>query len=121
MMNINILAPMGSRSYFGAERANIDLLARLQQRGAKVLCLVRHEDWPENLVIRKALDERGLAWMPAPFPDYPSIRYWKYWPKVLLATPRRYASLNRLAERMSTATTTLGATLYAETAPGPSH
>ena len=98
MTQIKILAPMGSRSFFGAERANIDLLCRMQQRGAEVLCLVRHEDWPENIALRAALSSRGLVWERAPFPDYPSIRYWRYWPRVAIETPWRYWGLNRSAE-----------------------
>ena len=99
MTEIKILAPMGSRSFFGAERANIDLLWRMQQRGAEVLCLVRHEDWPENIAMRAALTARGLAWEQAPFPDYPSIRYWRHWPRVAIETPWRYWRLNRCAEQ----------------------
>jgi glycosyltransferase involved in cell wall biosynthesis len=92
---IRIIAPMGSRSYFGAERANIDLLYRLQQQGAAVLCLVRHEDWPENIALREILTQRGLAWEKVPFPEYPSSRYWRYWPKVAIETLWRYFSLNQ--------------------------
>lgn len=99
MKAIKILALMGSRSLFGAERANVDLLWRMQQRGAEVLCLVRHEDWPENIAMRAALTARGLAWEPAPFPDYPSIRYWRYWLRVAIETPWRYWRLNRSAEQ----------------------
>ena len=99
MSPIRILAPMSSRSLFGAERANIDLLQRMQQRGAEVLCLVRHEDWPENIAMREALDSMGLAWKRAPFPDYPSSRYWRYWPRVAIETPWRYWRLNRIAEQ----------------------
>ena len=97
---IRILAPMGSRSFFGAERANVDLLRRMQQKGAVVKCLVRHEDWPENMVMRQALSDCSLAWQKATFPDYPTIRYWPYWPKVAVETPLRYIALNRLALRM---------------------
>lgn len=100
MTAIKILAPMGSRSFFGAERANIDLLCRMQQRGAEVLCLVRHEDWPENIAMRAALTVRGLAWERVPFPDYPSIRYWSYWPRVAIEAPWRYWRLNRSAEQV---------------------
>lgn len=99
MTAIKILAPMGSRSFFGAERANIDLLSRMQQRGAEVLCLVRHEDWPENIAMRAALTARDLSRERAPFPDYPSIRYWRYWPRVVIETPWRYWRLNRSAEQ----------------------
>lgn len=96
---IRILAPMGSRSFFGAERANIDLLWRMQQKGAAVHCLVRHEEWRENLVVREALSSRDLEWQKASFPDYPSTRYWQYWPRVAVETPARYMALNRLALR----------------------
>ena len=99
MSTVKILAPMGSRSFFGAERANIDLLYRMQQRGAEVLCLVRHEDWPENIAMRAALTARGLTWECVPFPDYPSIRYWRYWLRVAIETPWRYWKLNRSAEQ----------------------
>ena len=99
MSRIKILAPMGSRSFFGAERANIDLLSRMQQRGAEILCLVRHEDWPENILIREALSQHNLAWECATFPDYPSIRYWRYWPRVAIETPRRYLGINRQVEQ----------------------
>ena len=98
MTGCKILAPMSSRSLFGAERANIDLLRRMQQKGAEVLCLVRHEDWPENIAMRAALTANGLAWERAPFPDYPSRRYWRYWPRVAVETPWRYWRLNRIAE-----------------------
>lgn len=91
---------MGSRSFFGAERANIDLLWRMQARGAFVKCLVRHEDWSENLVMRNALTSRNISWERAAFPDYPSIRYWRYWPRVAFETPLRYVSINRSALRI---------------------
>lgn len=94
---IRILAPVESRAFFGAERANIDLLWRLQQRGASVSCLVRAEDWPENLRVRRVLEDRKISWQRSVFPEYPSSRYWKYWPKVLSQLPFRYLSLNKLA------------------------
>jgi glycosyltransferase involved in cell wall biosynthesis len=97
MSEIRILAPVSSRSYFGAERANIDLLLRLQHLGVKVRCLVRHEDWPENRHLREVLRERELEWEKAPFLDYPSRRYLKYWPKVVCQAPGRYYLLNRAA------------------------
>lgn len=88
---------MESRAFFGAERANIDLLWRMKERGAKVTCIVRSEDWPENVRIRTALSERSIAWERASFPEYPSRRYWRWWPHVVSSFPRRYLSLNRLA------------------------
>lgn len=80
----HIVAIMGSRSFFGAERANIDLLRMMKESGAQVLCVVRDEQWPENLKLQTFLDESGLDWRNCPFASLPQLRYWRYWPNVIL-------------------------------------
>ena len=74
----SIVALMGSRSLFGAERANIDLLRMIQDSGARVTCVVRDEEWPENGRLRRFFEDRGLAWRACPFASYPTWRYWRY-------------------------------------------
>ena len=96
---IRILAAMDSRAFFGAERANLEILWRMKQSGAEVTALVRDEEWPENLHMRAQLDQRGIAWIKAPFPDYPSSRYKRYWPRVFLRNPGAFARLNAIALR----------------------
>ena len=96
---IRILAAMDSRAFFGAERANLEVLWRMQECGAEVTALVRDEDWPENLHMRMQLDQRGIAWIKAPFPDYPSSRYKRYWPRVFLRNPGAFVRLNAVALR----------------------
>ena len=96
---IRILAAMDSRAFFGAERANLEILWRMKQSGAEVTALVRDEDWPENLHMRAQLDQRGIAWIKAPFPDYPSSRYKRYWPRVLVRNPGAFARLNVITAR----------------------
>lgn len=72
---IRIVALFGSRVFFGQERANLETLTCLRERGCKVLCLIRDEEWPELTAFRKELDSRGIAWMTAPYIDYP-IKGW---------------------------------------------
>ena len=96
---IRILAAMDSRAFFGAERANLEILWRMNQSGAEVTALVRDEDWPENLHMRAQLDQRGIAWIKAPFPDYPSSRYKRYWPRVFMRNPGAFARLNAITAR----------------------
>lgn len=62
-----ILALFGPRVLFGAERENIEALAALREQGCNVLCLVRHEDWNDQ--IPAALAARGLAWRKVPYID----------------------------------------------------
>jgi glycosyltransferase involved in cell wall biosynthesis len=62
-----ILALFGARVIFGAERENIESLAALREQGCEVLCLVRHEDWNDQ--IPAALGARGLAWRKVPYID----------------------------------------------------
>lgn len=50
--------------------------------------------------MRQALSARNLDWEPATFVDYPSIRYWRYWPRVAIESPVRYLAINRLALRL---------------------
>lgn len=96
----SIVAVMGSRSLFGAERANIDLLRMMQETGARVTCIVRDEDWPENLKIRQFLDDHGLDWRTCPFASYPTWRYWRYWPHVFYENSRAFAKGNRLLKQI---------------------
>lgn len=96
---MRILAAMDSRAFFGAERANLDILRRMHECGAEVTALVRDEDWPENLRMRAELDKRGITWIKAPFPDYLSWRYKRYWPKVFMRNPYAFARLNAIAVR----------------------
>ena len=91
----SIVALMGSRSLFGAERANIDLLRMMQETGARVTCIVRDEDWPENIKIRQFLDGHGLDWRTCPFASYPTWRYWRYWPSVIRENFRAITDGNR--------------------------
>lgn len=72
---IRILALFGARVLFGQERANIETLGQLKERGCEVVCIVRDEDWPELKGIRKALEARGLKCVRLPHIDYP-IRGW---------------------------------------------
>ena len=51
--DIRIIALFGARSYFGQERANIETLASLQEKGCAVLCAIRNEDWPELIELRR--------------------------------------------------------------------
>jgi len=68
---IRIVALFGSRVFFGQERANLETLTCLRERGCEVLCVIRDEEWPELLAIRKDLGCRGIAWAPVPYIDYP--------------------------------------------------
>lgn len=99
MTAVKILASMDSRAFFGAERANLDILWRMRECGAEVFALIRHEDWPGNLHMRAELEARGIGWIKAPFPEYPSSRYRRFWPKVVLQFPFRYLWLNAIAIR----------------------
>jgi glycosyltransferase involved in cell wall biosynthesis len=69
---IRILALFGSRVLFGQERANIETLVQLKEHGCNVLCLIRDDEWPEIIEIRKTLDEVGLDWVTIPYIDYPA-------------------------------------------------
>src|SRR4029078_4146510 len=69
--DIRIIALFGARSYFGQERANIETLASLQEKGCAVLCAIRNEDWPELVELRRRLSERGLAWKLFHYTDIP--------------------------------------------------
>jgi glycosyltransferase involved in cell wall biosynthesis len=77
-----ILALFGNRVIFGAERENMETLATLQELGCEVLCLVRHEDWNDD--VPAALTARGLAWRKVPFIDG-WLRGWGLW--ILLRNP----------------------------------
>jgi glycosyltransferase involved in cell wall biosynthesis len=66
-----IVALFGARVFFGQERANVEALAALHDRGCKVVCAVRNEDWPELIELRKVLSARGLAWKKFQYIDIP--------------------------------------------------
>lgn len=55
---LRVLALFGSRVMMGQERANLEALAALRERGCEVLCLVRHEEW--NSHVQAALEARDL-------------------------------------------------------------
>lgn len=73
--SIRILALFGARVLFGQERANIETLVRLRERGCEVLCVVRDEDWPELIILRDEISKRGLRWVKVPYIDYP-VKGW---------------------------------------------
>lgn len=62
----------------------------MKDSGARVICLVRDEDWPENLELRRFLDNHGLECRVCPFGSYPTWRYWRYWPHVALENLRAF-------------------------------
>jgi glycosyltransferase involved in cell wall biosynthesis len=66
-----IIALFGPRVFFGQERANIEALAALHDRGCEVLCAVRNEDWSELVELRKELSARGLSWKKFKYIDIP--------------------------------------------------
>ncbi len=95
---LRILALFGARVVFGQERANIEVLAALQDEGADVLCVIRPEGWPELLALRGALEARGLAWTPAPYIDLP-VRGWRV--HVALRNPPAYVKGNAALKRIA--------------------
>ncbi|MEK6788324.1 MAG: glycosyltransferase family 4 protein [Pseudomonadota bacterium] len=97
----NLLAILSSRGFFGAERANLEVLDLMQRAGLKVEVLVRHEPWKENLHLRAQLQQRSLRWHTARFPDYPSMAYPKYWLRVLFLLPFFLIALNLRAFRVA--------------------
>jgi glycosyltransferase involved in cell wall biosynthesis len=66
-----IVALFGARVFFGQERANVEALAALHEKGCMVLCAVRNEDWPELVELRKELSARGLSWKKFQYIDIP--------------------------------------------------
>ena len=93
-----ILALFGARVLFGQERANIEALAALRDEGCEVLCVIRPEEWPELLAIRKALETRALAWVTAPYIDYP-VRGWII--HALIRNPGAYLKGNATLKRVA--------------------
>ncbi len=93
-----ILALFGARVIFGQERANIEALAALREEGCEVLCVIRPEEWPEILAIRAALEARGLAWVTAPYIDYP-VRGWLL--RTFLRNPGTYLKGNAALKRVA--------------------
>lgn len=75
LSHVSVVALMGSRAFFGAERANIDVMRILREHGARVTCVVRPEHWPENIALQKMLVKNGLDMRTSPWPDYP-LRGW---------------------------------------------
>ena len=65
MSSVRIIVLFGNIMLWGQERANIDILYTLGQRGCEVLFLVRREAWAEPL--RRELSARGLNWVVVPF------------------------------------------------------
>jgi len=55
-----IIALFGGVPLLGQERGNIEALAALRQQGCEVLCLIRDQEW--NNDIRNELDARDLQW-----------------------------------------------------------
>jgi glycosyltransferase involved in cell wall biosynthesis len=94
---IRIVALFGVRAFFGAERANVETLASLRERGCAVLCVVRDEDWPELIAVRDILAQRGLEWVKVPQIDYP-IRGWIL--HVLRRNPGVFIRSNRALPRI---------------------
>lgn len=90
--DIRIIALFGARVIYGQERANIETLAQLRARGCHVLCVVRDENWPELVSLRRALQQRDLECVKIPFIDYP-VRGW------LLHAFRRNLRVYRRANR----------------------
>jgi glycosyltransferase involved in cell wall biosynthesis len=88
---IRIVALLGSRVLFGAERANIDALRALQAKEVKVKCLVRHENWDEIRAVRDFLDRAGLDHEPSVYVDYPAAGYYL---KALISFPWRMIRAN---------------------------
>lgn len=66
-----ILVLFGNVPLYGNERANIETLDQLQQRGADVLFLIRRE-WTDQ-AIRPELERRGLRFLPVPY--YDTVRH----------------------------------------------
>jgi glycosyltransferase involved in cell wall biosynthesis len=64
-----ILALFGSAALYGAERANIEALSALKERGCQILCLVRNEKW--STLVPAALESRGLACRKIPYIEQP--------------------------------------------------
>jgi glycosyltransferase involved in cell wall biosynthesis len=91
---IRILALFTARVLFGQERANIETLAALRDAGCAVLCLVRDEDWPEVVDIRRRLTQSGLDWVRTTQVDYPLRGWLLHWlrrsPGALIAANRRF-------------------------------
>jgi hypothetical protein len=91
---IRILALFTARVLFGQERANIETLAALRDAGCVVLCLVREEDWPEVVDIRRRLTQCGLDWIKTPQVDYPLRGWLVNWatrsPRALLGANRNF-------------------------------
>lgn len=73
LSDVSIVALLGARVVYGAERANIDVLRRMKERGARVTCLVREEDWEEIRALRERLDTNGIDWRRSPWPNYPKL------------------------------------------------
>lgn len=94
---IRIVALFGARVLFGQERANVETLVALQERGCAVLCVIRPESWPELLRLRIFLEERGLAWTTAPYVDYP-IKGWRW--HALSTGPGKFVGANRQLTRI---------------------
>lgn len=95
--NIRIVALFGTRVLFGQERANVETLVALQERGCAVLCVIRPEPWPELLRLRAFLDSHGLAWTTAAYVDYP-IKGWRW--HALSRAPLRFFSASRQLDRI---------------------
>jgi glycosyltransferase involved in cell wall biosynthesis len=86
-----ILALFGARVFFGQERANVEALAALRDRGCEILCAVRHEDWSELIELRKELSARSLCWKKFYYIDIPR----KGWVlKTILRNPYAFARAN---------------------------
>ena len=94
---IRIVALFGVRTFFGQERSNVETLAALRERGCRVLCVVRDEDWPELIAIRETLSLRGLEWIKVAQIDYP-IRGWIL--HVLRRNPGVFIRSNRALPRI---------------------
>lgn len=91
----SIVLLIGSRALFGAERANIDLVHRLHEDGARVTCIVRDEEWPENLALRRVLEDHGLSWRTCPTASYPSRHAWRYAAAIVRENLRAFTLGNR--------------------------
>lgn len=89
--DMRIIALFGSRVIFGAERANIDALRALQDKGAEVQCLTRHEKWGDINDIRSFLGQAGLSHSDAVYVDYPTRGYYL---RIALSLPWRTITAN---------------------------
>lgn len=89
MQHPRILVLFGGAALFGQERGNIEALAALQDQGAKILCLIRDEEWSNH--VAPALSARGLPFLKVPYVDPGNPRRWR---SILLRSPIDFVRAN---------------------------